>query len=195
MPARVDHEARRRAVATAVWAVLARDGFAGLTLRAVAAELGATTGLVTHYFPGRDALVRHALDLLHERTDAALARLGEGEVGLAALRTRLLGVLPRTADDEELSRIWVSFWGPALADPELREREAARYDRWRATLRPLVQDAIDRGELAPKDVTAVVDVLTSGTHGLVVQVLVDPDAFPRARRETALDLVLASLAP
>lgn len=193
MPTKVDHDARRRDVAAAVWAVLARDGFAGLTLRAVATEMGATTGLVTHYYPGRDALLRHALDLLHERTDAALADLAAGESGLAALRTRLLGVLP--GPDDVLSRIWVSFWGPALADPALQRREADRYDRWRATLRPLVQAAIDRGELAPADPQTVVDLLTSTAHGLVVQVLVDPAAFPAARREAAVDLLLASLRP
>lgn len=193
MPAKVDHDARRRDVAAAVWAVLAREGFDGLTLRAVASEMGATTGLVTHYYAGRDALVRHALDLLHERTDAALADLAEGEVGLAALRARLLGVLPGPGD--VVSRIWVSFWGPALADPVLQRGEAARYDRWRTSLRPLVQQAFDRGELAPADPQAVVDLLTSATHGLVVQVLVDPAAFPAARREAAIDTLLASLRP
>ncbi|WP_244928354.1 TetR family transcriptional regulator C-terminal domain-containing protein [Nocardioides sp. W7] len=195
MPAPVDHEARRADVAEAVWRVLARTGFDGLSLRAVATELGATTGLVTHYFPHREVLVRHALDLLHERSDARLAPLAAGLSGLEALRARLVGLV---SDDDEtmvLSRIWVSFWGPALADPDLRDREAVRYVRWRSVLGPLVVEALDRGELAPADPQAVVDVLTSCTHGLVVQVLVDPAAFPLARREAALDLVLASLAP
>lgn len=192
VPAAVDHEARRAELAGAVWRVLARAGFAGLSLRAVAAEVGATTGLVTHYFPSRAALVRHALDLLHERTDAHLAPLAEGLEGYAALRTRLHGLL---ADDGlELSRIWVGFWGPALADPALRDLEAARYDRWRATLGPLVDRAIENGDLAG-EAGVVVDVLTSLTHGLVVQALVDPGAFPPARRADALEAALASLAP
>lgn len=192
VPAPVDHEARRADLAAAVWRVLARAGFDGLSLRAVAAEAGATTGLVTHYFPSRAALVRHALDLLHERTDARLAPLAAGLAGYDALRTRLLGLL---ADEGlELSRIWVSFWGPALADPALRDVEAARYDRWRATLRPLVERAQEDGDL-DGDADAVVDVLTAVTHGLVVQALVDPAAFPLVRRSTALEAVLASLAP
>jgi AcrR family transcriptional regulator len=46
-----DHEARRRDVSEAVWRVLVAHGFGGLTMRAVAAELDASTGLLTHYFP------------------------------------------------------------------------------------------------------------------------------------------------
>src|SRR5690349_17153404 len=45
-PARGDHEARRQDVSEAVWQVLAAQGFGGLTLRAVAAEMGASTGLL-----------------------------------------------------------------------------------------------------------------------------------------------------
>ena len=63
-----DHAVRRRAVSAAVWRVLAHRGFGGLTVRAVAAELGTSTGVVTHYFTSKDALVRHALHLLDEQS-------------------------------------------------------------------------------------------------------------------------------
>jgi AcrR family transcriptional regulator len=192
VPARTDHDARRRDVAAAVWTVLARTGFAGLSLRAVATELGATTGLVTHYFPSKAALVEHALELLHERTDESLAS-GADEAGLAGLRARLLAVLPRTAEAAELSRIWVGFWDLALVDAELSAREAARYDRWRARLRPLLVQAQERGELAATGVEPLVDLLTAFVHGLVVQALFDPARFPAARQEAALDEVLALL--
>ncbi|MFI0835610.1 TetR family transcriptional regulator [Streptomyces sp. NPDC021140] len=46
----------------------ATRGFACLPLCAVAAELGATTGLLTHYFPTKRALLEHAHGLLEQRT-------------------------------------------------------------------------------------------------------------------------------
>lgn len=48
--------------------MLAERGFGGLTLRAVAAEMRATTGLLTHYFPNKRALVAYALDVLERRS-------------------------------------------------------------------------------------------------------------------------------
>lgn len=192
MPARTDHDVRRREAAEAVWRVLARDGFAALSLRAVAAEMGATTGLVTHYFGGRAELVDHALVLLHERTDATLGDT-EAPLGLGSLRSRLLAVLPTTDDGAELSRIWVGFWGPALSDPGLTDREAARYERWREWLRPHVRAAQAAGELGGADDETVVDLLTTVTHGLVVQALFDPDRFPPGRQAVLLDAQLAAL--
>lgn len=171
VPARVDRESRRRDVAEAVWRVLETSGFAGLSMRSVAAEMGATTGLVTHWFGTKEELVDHALELLHERTDASL---GEH----ASLRSRLLAVLPTTDEGRELSRIWVGFWGLALVDAGLSAREAARYERWRAWLRPHV----------PSE--TAIDLLTSSVHGLVVQALFDPERFPPARLEVLVDELL-----
>ncbi len=195
MPQPVDHDVRRREVAEAVWRVLADTGFAGLSLRAVAKEMGATTGLLTHYFRSKRELVRHALEVLHERTGPRMREAGTGDHGLEALRSRLRAVL---VDDDEgtvLSRVWVGFWDLALADAELGLAEAARYERWRARLRPLVDEAVAAGELAAgRDRETVVDVLTAFTHGLVVQALFDPDRFPAERQYAVLDEVLAALA-
>ncbi len=191
MPAPVDHDARRADLTAAVWRVLVREGFVGLSLRAVAAEMGATTGLVTHYFPGKDALVRHALDVLHDHTDRRIP--DPVQSGLPGLRQRLLSVVPLDEELVDLSRIWVSFWDLALADPDLAAREAARYDRWRGSLRPLVLEALARGELRPADAEVVLDIVTAATHGLVVQALFDPRRFPpavlRARVDQLVDLV------
>ena len=93
-----------------------------------------------------------------------------------------------------LSKVWVGFWDLALADAELGLAEAARYERWRDRLRPLVDEAIAAGELAAgRDRETVVDVLTAFTHGLVVQALFDPDRFPAERQYAVLDELLAAL--
>ncbi|WP_243711502.1 TetR/AcrR family transcriptional regulator [Actinomadura sp. KC216] len=195
MPARGDHDARRRDVSEAVWRVLANRGFGGLTLRAVAAEMGASTGLLTHYFPNKKALVTYALDVADERT--ANRRVSEAKAeGLAALRSALLAVLPLTADSADMNRIWVSSWDGALADPELTVREKNRYHQWRERLRPHVVAAVERGELPlpePSDVDGVVATVAAFTHGLVVQALFDPERFPPVRQTEILDAFLASL--
>ncbi|SFO30516.1 TetR/AcrR family transcriptional regulator [Actinomadura madurae] len=193
MPARGDHDARRRDVSEAVWRVLAARGFGGLTLRAVAAEMGASTGLLTHYFPNKRALVAHALDLADERT--ANRPLREAPPGLRSLRAALLDVLPLTPAAADMNRIWVGSWDVALADPGLGERQRLRYRNWRARLRPHAAAAAARGELpASADVDAVVAAAAAFAHGLVVHALLDPGAYPPDRQTAMLDVFLASLA-
>lgn len=112
MPAPGDHDARRRDVSVAVWSVLAARGFGGLTLRAVATEMGASTGLLTHYFPTKRALLRHAL----------------GDHIQAAQRT---GRLPAAADPGELAATAAAFahglvvqalFAPGEFPPDLQAR-------------------------------------------------------------------------
>lgn len=184
-PARGDHEARRADVSEAVWRVLAAKGLGALTLRAVAAEMGASTGLLTHYFPTKRALVRHALAVAEERTAGRARRTPEAD-GLAALRAALLDVLPLTPEGAAMNRVWVGSWDASLADPELRSAELARLERWRGRLRAHVTDAQKRGELpAAADPDELAASAAAFTHGLVVHALVDPAGFP-PERQTAL---------
>ncbi|MFF2566920.1 TetR/AcrR family transcriptional regulator [Streptomyces sp. NPDC058084] len=187
-----DHEARRRDVSEAVWRVLAAHGFGGLTMRAVATELGATTGLLTHYFPAKRDLVAYALELLDERT-AARPRRSAGH-GLAALRAALLDILPLTAEATASNRIWVSSWDTALADPALGEEYAGKYGRSRDRLAELVGAAQERGELPPGDPARVAAGAQSFTLGLVVQALFDPTAYPPETQVELLDAYLDALA-
>lgn len=177
----------------AVWRVLADKGFGGLTLRAVAAELGSSTGLLTHYFPSKRELVRHALDVAQEQAERR-ARPDASAEGLAGLRAALLFVLPLTAETTVMNRVWVSFWDAALSDPELAAYEARRYERWRGLLRPHVEAALRRGELAAgSDVDDVVAAAAAFGHGLVTQALFDPARFPPERQVALVDRFLAGL--
>jgi AcrR family transcriptional regulator len=175
--------------------VLARHGFSGLTLRAVAAEMGASTGLLTHYFPSKHALIRTALEIAGERTATRTLRVADAE-GLPALRAALLDVLSLDRASVAMNRVWVSSWDVSLGDRELGLAERERYKRWRARLRPHVQAAQRLGQLpadaAPDDLVATVAAFA---HGLVVQALFDPRTFPRRRQVALLDAFLSSLSP
>ncbi|MEV4557478.1 TetR/AcrR family transcriptional regulator [Kitasatospora sp. NPDC049285] len=197
-PARGDHEARRRDVSEAVWRVLAARGFGGLTLRAVAAELDASTGLLTHYFPNKRALVAHALDVLDrqhaDRDRPATAEVGPAQ-GLAMLRAVLLDILPLDAESAAGNRIWVGSWDPALADPGLTADHAERYRRARRRMTALCEQAQSLGELpATRNAADLAAEAQSFALGLVVQALFAPADFPPERQRALLDAFLADLA-
>lgn len=193
MPAKGDHDARRADVAAAVWRVLAAHGFGGLTMRAVAAELGASTGMLTHYFAGKRELVRYAHEVAAERTDTR-PLLPADAPGLPALRTALLNVLPLTPESVAMSRVWVSFWDAALGDESLSEAQRSRYENWRTRLQACVVEALARGELPPDTDPSDTSVEAAAfAHGLVVQALFDPNRLPPARQVRLLDDFLAGL--
>jgi len=189
---RGDHEARRRELSEAVWQALTKQGFAGLTLRAVAAEMGATTGLLTHYFPAKRDLVAYALNLLDRRNADRVRTVAAP--GLPALRSALLDALPLTAQAAAANRIWVASWDTALADPSWNADHARRYADGRARLRALFSAAQELGELPPGDAADLAAAAQSFVLGLTVQALLDPAAFPADRQTALLDGFLAGLA-
>lgn len=191
-PARIDHDSRRQDVSEAVWQVLAEHGFGGLTMRAVAAALGSSTGLVTHYFAGKRELIAHALDILEART-AQRPRQAAPAPGLAALRTQILNILPLTPDAAAMNRIWVGSWDVALSDADLFAAQRVRYERIRANLRTSIEDAQRLGELSNGDPVALATVVLSFTHGLVVQALFDPERLPAATQTQLVDDFLAAI--
>lgn len=193
MPAPVDHDARRRDVSAAVWRVLATGGLQGLTLRAVAAEMQASTGLLTHYFPSKRALLDFALDVADERTQGRPMTTPPAP-GLPALRAALLDVLPLDRSGRDMNRVWVSSWGAALADAGLTAKQRQRYVRWRGKLGRHVVAAQERGELPAGDPAELAATAAAFVHGLVVQALFDPRRFPPARQIRLLERFLAGLA-
>lgn len=190
-PARTDHDSRRQDVSEAVWQVLAEHGFGGLTMRAVAAALGSSTGLVTHYFAGKRELIAHALDILEVRT-AQRPRQAAPAPGLAALRTQMLNILPLTPDAVAMNRIWVGSWDVALSDPDLFAAQTLRYERVRAGLRASIEDAQRLGELPDGDPGRLATTVLAFTHGLVVQALFDPDRLPASAQTRLVDDFLAA---
>ncbi|MFJ2865500.1 TetR/AcrR family transcriptional regulator [Kitasatospora sp. NPDC087314] len=200
-PARGDHDARRLEVSEGVWRVLSSRGFEGLTLRAVAAELGASTGLLTHYFPSKRALLSHALEELDRRSGSRPRRAAPADgapvppAGLARLRAALLDILPLDGAAAADNRIWVGSWDVALAEPELAAAHAGRYARSREALAAHVADAQRLGELpAEADAAALAAGAQAFVLGLVVQALFAPAEFPSERQAALLDAHLAGLA-
>lgn len=183
---------RQAEVAEAVWRVLDRDGFVGLSLRVVAAEMGATTGTVTHYFRSKSELADYALELL-------ASRRAEGETAapsqpLAALRTALLGMLPLDPATRSATRIWVSSWDAALADSRRATSHAQRYRDSRDKLTRLVADAMNAApgrRQVDRDPNTTAELLHAAMLGLATQAVLDPVAYPPERLAQLVDDAIA----
>ncbi|MBW9094108.1 TetR family transcriptional regulator [Microbacterium jejuense] len=123
MPKRVDHDERRREIAAAVFRVTARDGLDAASLRHVATEAGVTAGMVQHYFPSKDAMLRYAMGearaRYEERMTAAIEALGPDPTPRAVLGTMLQNLIPRTAAEIDDGRVSLAFQAHAATHAEL----------------------------------------------------------------------------
>ncbi|MGI5131326.1 TetR/AcrR family transcriptional regulator [Pseudonocardia sp. CA-107938] len=178
MPRLVDHDQRRRELAAAAAAVIARAGLSGATMREVAEEAGCTTGMVTHYFDDKQQVLLAALDAV---TRAVAARI---RAHVRTARGPLLpAVLAESLPLDEVRRIewgvWIAFWGAAAVDEALRVAHVERYRRWRNTL----ADLLERDGRDP----AAAESLMLAVDGIGLHATFDPAAWPAERQLAELE--------
>lgn len=119
-PKASDGTAERQAhILAATTRIIARKGFSGLTLRAVAEEAGCSRGLVEHYFNSKSSLICGANDWANTTyLDRVAASVGERR-GLTALEIRLRELLPYSEATLDEWRVRVAFWQETKTHPQL----------------------------------------------------------------------------
>ena len=192
MPAIIDHEARRAALAEIAADLVASGGAEAATVRAVAAAAGFSTKAVTHYFPDKRALMlltyRYAALSSKARTDASQP---EGSGDIAAL---LHALLPTEARVERNWRVWFSFWGLAIADPEFAVEQRARVRDFVEQITAILARDPACAHLAARERPGIASALLASLIGIVTQAIFDPEAWPAVRQNAAIAAALAQIA-
>jgi TetR/AcrR family transcriptional regulator, transcriptional repressor of bet genes len=173
-------EVRRRKLIEATAQCLAELGYAGTSVRAVAARANVSPGLVAHHFEGIDDLIvatydhvgRQVAQTLTEAIDAAPS---ESE---AKLRAFIEASFKPPVLDRDLLAIWLSFWSLVRRDPGVRKVHKKVYTDYRRRLEELIAKIAEArrfkidAHLAALGFTAMLD-------GLWLELCLDPTTFSR----------------
>lgn len=176
---------RRTALLDATLRVIARDGAAGASHRAVAAEAGVPLGSTTYYFDSREAMLlaalRHAADGEVALIEARLAALSQRSLDRAGWRREVVRwALEQVA--EERAHVLVArhqLQLEALRHPELR----AVYGAWTAAGLALTEAMLRQAGAA--DPARDAAVLVAAVDGVTLNavVLADPPVRERLVRD------------
>jgi AcrR family transcriptional regulator len=196
MPKIVDWDERRDEILSATWRVIARNGIAGATIRAIAREAKCSAGILAHYFDDKEDILGSALLLSHRRVGARMTAAATGLAGLAALRVVMLEALPLDERRDTEAQIEISFWGRALGNARLRELQHSEFDRLWVRLHGHLQEAASLGELADGyDLALATHQLVVLIDGLSAQRVLYPDRVTPQRQAEMLDQLLRSFRP
>jgi AcrR family transcriptional regulator len=157
------------AVLAAAGRVFGRVGPARFTLADVAEEAGLAPATLVQRFGSKRALMlafaEHAASLARQPFEQARTQVAEP---LGALRTALLIASRSTKGRRELTHS-LAFLLEDLADEELRAH-AARHARWtEASIRELLDCAVERGELVSHDTARLARALQAAWNGALIQ--------------------------
>ena len=193
MPKIVDWDERRDEILSATGRVIARDGIAGATIRAIAREANCSRGILGHYFDDKADILGSALVHSHRRVGARMAAAAAGLAGLAALRAVMLEALPLDDRRDLEAQIEISFWGRALGNAQLRDLQHTEFDRLCDRLRGHLTEAAALGELADGcDAGLATHQLVVLIDGLSAERVLFQDRVTASRQVQMLDVLLQS---
>ena len=164
-------ERTKRKLVDAAIEVIARDGFHGASVDAIARRAGFSVGALYSNFNAKD-------DLFFDVFDEHVAWFEERLTASAAAEDRQAAITEwMTLLDRQPQQflVFVEFWAYAVRVPRLRGRLAERLAQMRARV----------GEVVGDETVALVTLATA--RGLAMERLADPNAVP--------DDVIAALAP
>ncbi len=176
MPIEVDEARRLDEIADATIQVARERGVRSVTIRAVAAQLGGSTAMVTNYVSSRSALMINALRRAEEDWAHDLEEVLEGVAGPDRLWAAARWMCTTERDDEVLRRLLmeIASAGPA-AGSEVEEVRRATSRRNRDELGALAAEA------GLPDPALSADVLHLLFRGYWLSTLEDPESWSADR--------------
>jgi AcrR family transcriptional regulator len=186
LPRNVDHDERRRDIARAAIRLLAKSGPRGLTLRALADELGGSITLVTHFFPNRRALLDAVTSQAIEDIPTDLASAEDTQLAPAErLRAFLVWLLPTTAEALQLERSRVLL--SAESDAHFNVQDF--FDTWERTTRDLIERYVT--PLVPEgERQFYIDLLRVVQNGVVLSSVEHPKYWTPERQIEFIDALV-----
>jgi AcrR family transcriptional regulator len=173
-------EVRKRKLIEATAQCLAEFGYAGTSVRAVAARANVSPGLVAHHFKGIDDLIVATYDHVGTQVAEALTQAMDAAPvdAEAKMRAFINASFKPPVLDRDLLAIWLSFWSLVRRDPGVRKVHRKVYTDYRRRLEELIAEIagarrirID-AHLAALGFTAMLD-------GLWLELCLDPTTFSR----------------
>lgn len=181
----------REEVAQAAWRVIVRDGLHRTSVRAIARELDATTGVVTYYFRSKTELLHFVLDRLTTAIGHAVEAARDSATGVERLRGMLAAVLPLGPREVTGWRIWVAFVGQAITSRRLREEHHRRLEVLSEMLSRELAALQKQGQMAAHfDPRREADALIAFADGIGVGYLLRPRLYPPERQVELMDRML-----
>ncbi len=167
MPKIVDHDLYRKELLSKCFTLFAQKGYAALTMRQIAQDLGVSTGTLYHYFPSKEALFEQLVEEQLQQTILQITdEIDPNQSPIERLFTALEFILSKADCHSQRALIWIEFYQQQGAEKIHQSKTAAK--AWQKGAKALAEVV---GISDPKLYTFLICWL----DGLFINRLFDPE--------------------
>lgn len=169
------HDSRRAQVLDAARICFARSGFRGASMQEICAEARMSPGALYRYFPSKEAII----EAIAQDERCCSAGIVESMRGPGPLMDRMIDCAMGYFSymrDPDASGLMAEIAAESLRNSAIGQRFNQIDDQVRGTIRDILLEAIERGELPPiEDMDATIAVIMASVDGIALRQLSDPD--------------------
>jgi TetR/AcrR family transcriptional regulator, transcriptional repressor of bet genes len=194
---RASEEVRREQILRAALEVAAKEGLAGLTVRAVATEAGLSHALVLFHFKRKKLLLQELLRWLLDSTSVMevpedIARFPRA---LDRLHALLRQEVARLSHDPRHIRVFLEFWALGVREESIRSRISEKLERYRSAFRIGIEALLEAEPATFPGITAdgLAALSVSWIQECAVQAMIDPEHFDSDEYLAAVRGILGQL--
>ncbi|MCC4265160.1 transcriptional regulator BetI [Oceanimonas baumannii] len=160
MPITGIKDTRRRQLIDATLASVAEYGLQNTTINSISRLAGMSSGIISHYFGGKQELIEATVRQLLDELKQALLSRASADI---SPQQRLMRIVEANFTEFQRSRpatkSWLSFWAQAMHDPRLARLQQVNSQRLisnlRYSFRPLLGP--EQAKIAAHQTAALID--------------------------------------
>jgi TetR/AcrR family transcriptional repressor of bet genes len=165
---------RRDQIVRATIRCLARDGYAGLTMKRLAAEASLSQGILHYYFRDKAAMLAAAALRVTADLDRRVAAEARGaRDARAQLRAIIRACLETAVESRDFWTVFIEFWGEAFHDRRLAAVNRQAYARARRLIGVPLARGMANGHWRRIDIEEAAGVILGLLDGLSLQLTFD----------------------
>lgn len=169
---------RKEAVIGATMRCLCKGGFTGLSVKAIAAEAGLSTGIIYHYFKNKEDLL---LNVIREAFAQSHQNVMQVVEPLTSQRDKLFkhieSIHSVVLDNPDFYTVLLNFLGQTSNNPEVKKIMTKFLSNLTSYVRRYLEEGVARKEFAP-DKTKDLDVMIIALGmGLGIMCTLAPETF------------------
>lgn len=185
---------RRQGFVDAAWLCIASKPYREVTVDDICAETGFSKGAFYAHFGSKQELL---LALIDDDANAVARMVSEldraADPPIGKLRKFARAAISRATEPGRV-QLRADLWAATSSEPSVAIRLDSSVQEVRLALRAWIEQAVASGEMIDIPANAFASIILALTDGLMLHHVLDPSAFQWRNIQTALDVLLASIA-